>query len=120
MDYGQFAIDASSESVAAGAMVGPIYLPAQGSGITVIPAAGGTMRVFKSTSPQAFIIADLADGTLSYANLIAGTQPTNSTWMLWAPGAVTVTTNQGPLESDGDVAIIATATGAAGRLEVTR
>ncbi len=120
MDYGQFAIEASSESVAAGTMVGPIYLPAQGSGITVIPAAGGTMRVFKSTSPQRSIIADIADGSLSYANLIAGTQPTASVWMLWAPGAVTATANQGPLESAGDVAIIATATTQAGRIEVTR
>lgn len=120
MDYAEFAIEASAESVAAGAMAGPIYLPKEGSGITVIPVAGGTMRVFKSTSKRENIAADLANGSLTYANLIAGTQPTLSEWMLWAPGAVTATTNQGPIESAGDVAIIATATTQAGRLEVTR
>lgn len=104
----------------ANSMSGVLRLARGGAGITVVPASGCTMRVFKTTSPDADIEADIDDGTLSYANLIAGTQPTRSEWMLWAPGPVTATTNQGPLESDGDVAIIATATGAAGRLEVTR
>lgn len=101
-------------------MAGPFWLPENGSGITAIPVSGGTMRVFKTTSPRESINADIADGSLSYENLIAGTQPTLSVWMLWAPGEVTVTTNQGPIESAGDVAIIATATTQAGRLEVTR
>lgn len=104
----------------ANSMSDVLRLARGGAGITVVPASGGTMRVFKTTSPDADIAADIADGSLSYANLIAGTQPTNSEWMLWAPGAVTVTTNQGPIESAGDVAIIATATAQAGRMEVTR
>jgi hypothetical protein len=114
--------DVGSEkfAIAAGAMSPAIWMTTFETGITAIPAAGGTMRVFKSTSPRLDILADIADGSLSYANLIAGTQPTRSTWMLWAPGAVTATTNQGPIESAGDVALIATATGAAGRLEVAR
>lgn len=106
--------------LAAGSMSGVLRLAQGGAGITAIPAAGGTMRVFKTTSRDEDINADIADGSLSYANLIAGTQPTKSEWMLWAPGPVTVTTNQGPFESSGDVAIIATATTQAGRLEVTR
>ena len=111
MSAGQFPI-------AAGAMVGPLYLSENGSGITAIPVSGGTMRVFKTTSRLTDINSDIADGSLSYANLLAGTQPTNSTWMLWAPGPVTATTNQGPIESAGDVAVVATATTQAGILEV--
>jgi hypothetical protein len=76
------------------------------------------MRVFKSTSPWDNILADILDGSLTYANLIAGTQPTSSVWMLWKSGAVTATANEGPIESAGDVAIIATATTQAGVLEV--
>ena len=94
-------------------------MPQAGAGITVSPASGGTMQVFKSTSPWAAIQSDLADGSLSYSNLIAGTQPTSSVWMLWASGAVTVAANEGPIESEGDTAIIATATTQAGVLEVT-
>lgn len=104
----------------AGGMTKVLQLPPGGAGITAIPVAGGTMRVFKTTSRLTDINSDIADGSLSYANLIAGTQPTLSEWMLWAPGAVTATTNQGPIESAGDVAIIATATDQPGRLEVTR
>lgn len=105
-------------AVAAGAMSGPVWLPGTGAGITVAPVSGGTMRVFKSTSLWEDIRADIEDASLSYANLIAGTQPTSSIWMLWKSGAVTVTTNEGPIESAGDVAIIATATTQAGVLEV--
>ena len=106
-------------AVAAGAMSGVVWLPSTGAGVTVAPVAGGTMRVFKSTSPWAAIKSDLADGSLSYSNLIAGTQPTSSVWMLWASGAVTVASNEGPIESEGDTAIIATATTRPGVLEVT-
>ena len=105
-------------AVAAGAMSGVVWLPSTGAGITVAPVAGGTMRVFKSTSLWEDIRADIEDASLSYANLIAGTQPTSSIWMLWKSGAVTATTNEGPIESAGDVAIIATATTQAGVLEV--
>ena len=107
-----------SFSIPAGAASPVVPIRYEGHGITVAPAAGGTMRVFKSTSPWANIQADIADASLSYANLIAGTQPTSSVWMLWKSGAVTATTNEGPVESAGDVAIIATATTQAGVLEV--
>lgn len=111
----------SQEQIAAGT-IGQVYLipHRRGAGITAIPDAGGTMRVFKSTSPISAIESDASDGSLSYANLIAGTQPNRSEWMLWAPGAVTETANQGPIESAGDVAIVATATTQGGRLEVAR
>lgn len=105
-------------SISAGAMSDAIRIPVAGSGVTVIPVSGGTMRVFKSTSPWDNILADILDGSLTYANLVAGTQPTSSVWMLWKSGAVTATTNEGPVESAGDVAIIATATTQAGVLEV--
>jgi hypothetical protein len=60
-----------------------------GAAITVIPGSGCTMRVFKSMSLRSDIDADLAGTpTLTYSNLIAGTQPTNSRWMLWASGPV--------------------------------
>jgi hypothetical protein len=99
-------------------MSGVVWLPSTGAGITVAPVSGGTMRVFKSTSRWEDIRADIEDASLSYANLIAGTQPASSVWMLWKSGAVTVTANEGPVESAGDVAIIATATTQAGVLEV--
>ena len=105
-------------TIAAGAMSGVVWLPHTGAAITVAPVSGGTMRVFKSTSLWEDIRADIEDASLSYANLIAGTQPTTSVWMLWKSGAVTVTTNEGPIESAGDTAIIATATTQAGVLEV--
>ena len=120
MSYEQFAVEAISVSVAAGTRSEPIYLPDRGSGITAIPGAGGSMQVFKSSSPRALIAADISNGSLSYANLIAGTQPTNSKWMSWVSGAVTAMTNEGPIESDGDIAVIGTATTQAGVLEVTR
>lgn len=106
------------ESILAGGVSPPVRIPAAGASVTAAPAAGGTMRVFKSTSPWANIQADIADASLTYANLIAGTQPTSSVWMLWKSGAVTATANEGPVESAGDVAIIATATTQAGVLEV--
>ena len=112
-------IRSTPHTLTAGTMSPVVRLHAGGAGITAIPAIGGTMRVFKSTSPGPDIEADLGDGTLSYANLLAGSQPTRSTWMLWSSGAVTITTNEGPLESAGDVAVIATATNDAGVLEVT-
>ena len=110
---------AETFSVASGAASPVVPMSDAGSGITVIPVSGGTMRVFKSTSSWVKIQADIANGSLNYANLIAGTQPTNSKWMLWNSGAVTVASNEGPIESAGDVAIIATATTQAGVLEVT-
>lgn len=106
--------------VADGTMTGVLRLMRGGAGITAIPGAGCTMRVFKSTSTDADIQADVADASLSYANLIAGTQPTRSRWMLWASGAVTADTWQSPAQSEGDTAIVATATGGVGVLEVTR
>ena len=106
--------------VAAGAMSPVLFLSRGGAGITVSPGGGGTMQVFKSVSTNANIQADLDNGSLSYANLVAGTQPTNSLWQPWASGLVTVTTNEGPVESAGDTAIIAVATTQPGRLEVAR
>lgn len=108
----------SRQSVSANAMSAVEYLPATGAAITVIPAATTTMRVFKSTSRPVDIAADLADSTLTYANLIAGTQPTKSRWLLWSSGAVTVDTWQSPSQSEGDVAIIATSTTSTGVIEV--
>lgn len=46
-------------ALAAGAMSPVVRLHAGGAGITAIPAVGGTMRVFKSTSPGPDIDADL-------------------------------------------------------------
>ena len=108
-----------SISIAAGAASAPILMPHAGAGISVVPVSGGTMRVFKSTSSWTAIQSDITNGTLTYSNLIAGTQPTNSRWMLWASGAVTVMASEGPIETEGDTAIIATATTQAGVLEVT-
>lgn len=110
----------TSETVANGGMSSVNYLPADGAAITFSPGAGCTGRVFKSTSRPSDIRADLADGSLTYANLIAGTQPTTSRWMLWSSGAVTSMTSEGPADSAGDVAVIATATGGAGTFEVAR
>ena len=108
-------------SIPSGEMSGPIYLNGpNGASITAAPGSGCTMRVFKSTSLRDDIKADILNGSLSYANLIAGTQPTNSVWMLWKPAAVTAITNEGPIENDGDAAVIATCTGGAGILEVAR
>ena len=107
------------DNVLAGAMSVPVRLPVTGASVTASPVSGGTMRVFRSTSPWDYIQSDLAGGSLSYANLIAGTQPTKSVWMLWLSGAVTAITNEGPIESAGDVAVIATATTQAGVLEVS-
>ena len=95
------------------------YLPSTGASVAVSPDATATMRVYRSISRPTDIEADLADGSLSYANLIAGTQPTTSRWMLWASGAVTVDTWQGPEQGRGDTAVIATATTAGGVLEVS-
>jgi hypothetical protein len=106
--------------LAAGAMTGVLRLARGGAGITAIPGAGCTVRVFKSMSTEADIEADLADASLSYANLIAGTQPTRSRWKLWTAGAVTADATEPPANSDGFVAVIATATGGAAVLELTR
>lgn len=119
MNYGP-AVRGEKFAVAAGAASEVVRLGAGGAAITVVPVSGGTMRVFKSTSHDADIAADIADGSLSYANLIAGTQPTKSAWMLWASGSVTVMTNEGPFESVGDTAVVAVATTQPGRLEVAR
>lgn len=108
-----------SDNIAAGARSDVIRLPMAGASITAVPVSGGTMRVFKSSSPWEYVALDVADGSLSYANLIAGTQPTKSVWMLWKAGAVTATTNEGPIESAGDVAVVATTTTQAGILEVS-
>ena len=107
-----------SFSISAGAASPVVPIPYNGGGITAAPVSGGTMRVFKSASPWENVRADIEDASLTYTNLIAGTQPTRSIWMLWKSGAVTATTNEGPIESAGDVAIIATATTQAGVLEV--
>lgn len=112
--------DTDKGTVAMDTMSDPVRIPSWGAGIVFIPGAGCTGRVFKSLSGMDDILADIADASLSYANLIAGTQPTLSRWMLWASGAVTVDTWQSPAQSAGDTAIIATATGGAGVLEVTR
>ena len=110
----------SRQVVGAGAMSAVEYLPSAGAAVTVSPAATTTMRVFKSTSRPVDIEADLVNGTLTYANLIAGTQPTLSRWFLWASGAVTSDTWQPVAQSVGDVAVIATATTSTGILEVAR
>ena len=119
MNYGD-ALRGERFDLASGAMSGVLRLGRGGAGITAIPGAGCTVRVIKSTSRDADIEADLANGTLSYANLIAGTQPTLSHWILWASGAVVADTMEPPADSDGFVAVIATATGGTAVLEVTR
>ena len=106
--------------VAAGAMSPVMFLGRDGAALTVSPGSGGTMQVFKSMSTYADIQADLDGGSLSYANLVAGTQPVNSRWQPWASGSVTVMTNEGPFESVGDTAVVAVATTQPGRLEVAR
>ena len=112
---------ATKASMASGEMSGPIYLDGPGgASITAVPGASCTIRVFKSSSSPDDIKADLLNGSLSYANLIAGTQPTKSVWMLWKPAAVTAITNEGPIENEGDTAVIATCTGGTGILEVAR
>ena len=107
-----------SDNIASGAISDVIRLPVTGASISAVPVSGGTMRVFKSSSPWEYVALDVADGSLSYANLIAGTQPTKSVWMLWKAGAVTATTNERPIESAGDVAVVALSTTQAGILEV--
>lgn len=119
MNYGN-AQRGEKFSLAAGAMTPVLYLARCGAGVTVVPGAAATMRVFFSTSLQADIDADLADGSLSYANLLAGTPPNKSTWMLWASGAVTVVSFEGPEQNRGSVALLAMATGGPGAVEVTR
>lgn len=79
---------ATSITVAGGNMSRAIYLPASGAALGVYPEAGATARVFKSVSSRADVEADVADGSLSYANLLAGNQPTRSRWMPWTGGAV--------------------------------
>lgn len=101
-------------------MSGVLRLGRDGAGIVAIPGAGCTVRVFKSVSRDADIAADLTDGSLSYANLIAGTQPALSRWFLWAPGAVVAETMEPPAESAGFIAVVATATGGTASVEVTR
>lgn len=108
------------EVVASGAMGSVVMVSPAGASITIAPGAGCTGRVFKSTSRVDDIEADLLDSSLTYANLIAGTQPTRSLWMPWATGDVTEIANEGPIESAGDVAVIATATGGTAVLEVSR
>ena len=110
----------SDQALASNSMSEPVYLPRQGASITIAPGSGCTGRVFKSSSKPSLIEADLLDSSLTYANLIAGTQPTSSLWMEWASGAVTDLANEGPIESAGDVAVIATATGGTAVLEVSR
>ena len=109
-----------SETVTAGAMSAHVKIRRGGASVTVSPVSGGTMRVYKSVSPESAVLADLDDSSLNYTNLLAGTQPTTSRWMLWASGAVTDVTNEGPLESDGDTFLIATSTTQAGLLEVSQ
>lgn len=91
-----------------------------GLSVTAIPGVGGTMKIFRSTSPVASIEADITDGSLTSANLAAGTQPTLSRWMLWAAGAVSAVANEAPALSAGDIAICAIAVTAAGTVEVSQ
>lgn len=119
MNYGNTLLGARFD-LATGTMTRVIRFDRDGFGVTAIPGSGCTMRVFQSTSSAVDIIADLADGTLSYANLIAGTQPTKSRWMLWASGPVTVDTYQSSFQNSGNTAIVATATGGTGVLEVAK
>ena len=103
----------------------PHKLQPAGGAVSVYPATGATVKVWRSTSPDAAIDADQTAGRLTKANLEGDQVAAGmlSRWALWATGAVTgagLCFSEGPVESAGDTAVLAESTGGAARFEVSQ
>lgn len=109
-------------AIAAGAICPPVLIVRPRARLTAVPGAGATMRVFKSSSPMSLIQADIDAGRISYANFNGGDLSTlSSNWALWAPGAVTTQTSEGPGDNAGWSAFVAISTsGSASNFEVVQ
>jgi hypothetical protein len=111
--------------LAAGQISDPVPVPVGGLAVAVYPAAGATVKVWRSTSRWSLVTDDLTNLRLTKTNL-EGDQVAagmKSRWALWATGAVTgagLCFAEGPVESEGDTAVLAESTGGAARFEVSQ